>query len=57
MADEMVLTLRIVPLSDDDLDAACEAVANGARSFVLAEVPNADPLTLEFRLSPEAPRG
>lgn len=56
MNDELILTVRTIPLTDDDMDAACEAAANGLREFTLVECdePN-DPdgtLVLGFRLGP-----
>lgn len=56
MMDEPALTVRTIPLSYDDIDAACEAVANGLRELTLVErdEPN-DPdgtIVMGFRLVP-----
>jgi hypothetical protein len=62
MADEiLVLRARGIPLSDDDVDAACEAVGNGLTALTLMERDEpADPdgtIVLSFRLSPAEAEG
>jgi hypothetical protein len=59
--DILVMRCRAVPLADDDIDAACEAVANGLTALTLVERDEpSDPdgtMVLSFSLSPSITEG
>lgn len=62
MADtsDLAITIRAVPPTDDDIDAAAEALAAGRNVLVGAEDLPPDPdgtLAMKLTLSPEPSRG
>ena len=54
MAEELTINIRVVPFTDDDLDAAFEAVARGATALTISDeiLPEDDAFTLRLKLSP-----